>query len=476
MINLIGGTRLFKKVVWRGKRGGLEIHYAPYLLLTALALFSAGLFMPYCFIPANNYVLRLIYQSIRQRDTGMLLESAILLTFVNVFRSMPNYLCVMVMINAITIFHKHKRLVFIVALISILPAIVILRLAYSMIDYVYSIEYGLGIHSLVIIMFILYIYSIGPDAIKPAMLVFIMTLYVTGIQFLDIIPVLTDFGMGKGELSAYVKMGSVLLECDRIITIFSATVFAVLIINSFIIVRLVLYEHRLVSANAKEKTMEKQIYVSRMQAMEMRSFQEIQSLVHDLKAPLTTIQGLSKLSEMITGESMLLEYQGRISRSADKMNDMISSILYQDKKGLISLEELFQRVFTSLNGQDNLPIDYQNECPDYMVRVNQVRMVRAIVNIVQNAQTAILGNPNGLINISVHNEDFGVRIRIRDNGKGIPQNSLSKIWEIGYSGNLSTGLGLGFVRSVMDNHGWEIEIESLEECYTDVIIYIKEVN
>lgn len=58
-----------------------------------------------------------------------------------------------------------------------------------------------------------------------------------------------------------------------------------------------LEQQHLIQAHRKAEQDELQLYQARMKNIEMRSFREIQNLVHDLKTPLTTIQGLAGLSE-----------------------------------------------------------------------------------------------------------------------------------------------------------------------------------
>ena len=50
--------------------------------------------------------------------------------------------------------------------------------------------------------------------------------------------------------------------------------------------------------------------------------------------------------------------------------------------------------------------------------------------------------------------------QIRDTGRGIPRDSLDRIWELGYTNGKSTGLGLNFVRKVVNDHHGEIHISS----------------
>lgn len=63
---------------------------------------------------------------------------------------------------------------------------------------------------------------------------------------------------------------------------------------------------------------------------------------------------------------------------------------------------------------------------------------------------------------------------MKDNGRGITQANMEHIWELGYSENHSTGLGLAFIRQVVENHKGIIQIESEEGKYTKVIICLRE--
>jgi signal transduction histidine kinase len=51
-----------------------------------------------------------------------------------------------------------------------------------------------------------------------------------------------------------------------------------------------------------------------------------------------------------------------------------------------------------------------------------------------------------------------VRFQVIDNGTGIEPQVQSRIWERGYSGRSSSGLGLSFVRSVVERSGGHVEL------------------
>jgi len=64
-------------------------------------------------------------------------------------------------------------------------------------------------------------------------------------------------------------------------------------------------------------------------------------------------------------------------------------------------------------------------CPEATVAINQLRMVRAVVNLLENAQRAI-DKDTGEIRLSAESEDGYVRICVVDNGIGMEQKQLNQ--------------------------------------------------
>lgn len=96
----------------------------------------------------------------------------------------------------------------------------------------------------------------------------------------------------------------------------------------------------------------------------------------------------------------------------------------------------------------------QVEC--YPAQLNQVFM-----NLLLNASQAIQGE--GRIDVRTRTEGERVRIEVRDDGRGIPEDHLDRIFEPGFStkgSRMGMGLGLLITRQVVDRHGGEIDVES----------------
>lgn len=78
--------------------------------------------------------------------------------------------------------------------------------------------------------------------------------------------------------------------------------------------------------------------------LELRTLREIQKLVHDLRTPLATMQGLSSQSERMVRDPAICEYQQRITESVESMNHMTLEILCEDRKYVVETETLFRLI------------------------------------------------------------------------------------------------------------------------------------
>jgi signal transduction histidine kinase len=97
---------------------------------------------------------------------------------------------------------------------------------------------------------------------------------------------------------------------------------------------------------------ESEIRNMRAKAMENRVYQEVKSMVHDLKTPLVTIRGLNSLLLSANGQGKLAEYSDRIENSVTKMSDMISSFLYEDSRQKLATSELIGYIRAQLPLED----------------------------------------------------------------------------------------------------------------------------
>jgi two-component system NtrC family sensor kinase len=97
-----------------------------------------------------------------------------------------------------------------------------------------------------------------------------------------------------------------------------------------------------------------------------------------------------------------------------------------------------------------------------LVRSSLSQMQQVFLNLINNALDAIDGE--GTVTLEVRPQDGGVLVRIGDDGRGIPQRDLERVFEPFYTtkdrAGAHGGLGLAICRDIMNGLGGRIEVES----------------
>lgn len=99
---------------------------------------------------------------------------------------------------------------------------------------------------------------------------------------------------------------------------------------------------------------------------------------------------------------------------------------------------------------------YENHLPEIMA--DSAMMYQAFLNILINAMQAMPQGGNILVGVGV--DDAFVKIIFEDEGEGINERLLGKIWEPFFTTkDTGSGLGLGIVKNIVEAHGGKIQIE-----------------
>ena len=100
-----------------------------------------------------------------------------------------------------------------------------------------------------------------------------------------------------------------------------------------------------------------------------------------------------------------------------------------------------------------------------MVKVDRDQLIQVVHNLIQNAQDAIGSNPQGEIKIICKliesNLKNKVRLSVEDNGIGIQENLLTKVFEPYITTkSKGTGLGLAIVKKIVEENKAEISLSN----------------
>jgi signal transduction histidine kinase len=203
----------------------------------------------------------------------------------------------------------------------------------------------------------------------------------------------------------------------------------------------------------------------------------IEQWIHEVKTPISLIKLIEENNRTTKSSAVLMQLED-IDRYVEqalfyaRSEDVEKDYFIKE----ISLEKCVNSVITKnkqgfiLNGIDIeiSDIDKNIYCDSKWLEfiLNQI-----IVNSIKYRN-----NENPIVKINSIDIKNGIQLIIKDNGIGIPQNEISRVFEKGFTGNKgrtnskSTGIGLYLCKKLCDKLGLLINIESKENLYTKVII------
>ncbi|MGL4473025.1 MAG: two-component system sensor histidine kinase EnvZ [Shewanella sp.] len=202
-------------------------------------------------------------------------------------------------------------------------------------------------------------------------------------------------------------------------------------------------------------------------AQSMRQLEQDRALLmagisHDLRTPLTRIR---LASEMMVEEDQYLK-DGIVNdiEDMDAIIDQFISYVRQDlavKREAHSINRLLEDVATAEAGRIHIELKL-SPCQD--VPMNDIAIKRVIANLVENA----IKYGNGWVKIESRQLDDAIEFTIEDNGGGIANSDIPKLFEpftrgdSARSNTTGSGLGLAIIKRIIDIHNGQVELSNRE--------------
>ncbi|SNS50492.1 Signal transduction histidine kinase [Anaerovirgula multivorans] len=296
-------------------------------------------------------------------------------------------------------------------------------------------------------------------------------------QWLNIMPIFSVYRFGQSDIPISIKIAGVYLNSSSVLNFIGFSFFIPLFFSA-VITSTLFQSHAQNIAIVKENYLKERALESmKTKAMGNRVYLEINSLAHDLKTPLVTIRGLNSLLLISGNQEKLQDYCNKIENAVEKMSEMVTSFLYGSSRQKMKVEKLITYIRAQIPVEDEklkLEIDIEEGLSE--IYVNKVRVVRALINLIENAIIVPCNDTYKKIIIEVKGFMGGIRISIIDNGMGIKPSDLPHVWEIGHSTNNTTGLGLPFAKQIIEENDGKIEIASILEEGTRVNVFFPSVD
>jgi two-component system, OmpR family, phosphate regulon sensor histidine kinase PhoR len=222
----------------------------------------------------------------------------------------------------------------------------------------------------------------------------------------------------------------------------------------------------------------------------------INNMTHELKTPISTISLASQMLEdgSVTNTPKTIEHISRvINQETKRLSYQVEKVLQMAvfNEGRLKLKfREFNINNALLNVLNNFELRVKNKngvlhsafnADDAIVRGDEVHLTNVVFNLLDNAVKYSNGSPE--ITVATESKSAHVLILVSDNGIGIPKEHHDQIFDRFYrvpTGNVHNvkgfGLGLSYVKKIVDLHNGKIKVESAVNKGTKFTILLPKIN
>jgi len=204
--------------------------------------------------------------------------------------------------------------------------------------------------------------------------------------------------------------------------------------------------------------------------------QFVANVSHELRTPITTIKTYSETLLDVDDDETKRQFLSVIIKECDRMTRLVSDLLYLSRldsgENILNLEdvnlsELVRFVCEKLkiHAKKKKQTLSCSILQDVVAMVDRDKIEQVLINLISNAVTYV--QEGGEINVVLQKEEDKIKIIVKDNGPGIPEEDLPRIFERFYRVDKArsrelggSGLGLSIADEIVKAHGGRILVES----------------
>ena len=206
----------------------------------------------------------------------------------------------------------------------------------------------------------------------------------------------------------------------------------------------------------------------------------VSNVSHELKTPLTSMKVLAdSINAMGDGapiemyREFMTDITSEIYHENDIINELLSLVRLDRAKGELSIApvnmnellEILLKRLQPIAAMQKVELVLESFRP-VTAEVDEIQFSLALMNLIENAIK--YNNEGGWVHVSLNSDHRYCYIRVEDNGMGIPEDSLDRIFERFYRADKShsreiagTGLGLAITHEAIVLHHGEIRVSSM---------------
>jgi two-component system phosphate regulon sensor histidine kinase PhoR len=222
--------------------------------------------------------------------------------------------------------------------------------------------------------------------------------------------------------------------------------------------------------------------IDQLKKMEKYRKEFLGNVSHELKTPIFNIQGY--VSTLLDGgledETINRSYLEKSEKSINRMISIVQDLetISQLESGQMELQfenfsisELVREVFELQefrSKQKKIKLILTSSDKSLIVNADRKRIMEVLINLVVNSIN--YGKEEGKTTVQFFDMDDRILVEVSDNGIGIPEKSLPRIFERFYRVDKSrsrheggTGLGLAIVKHIIEAHGQQVSVRSRQD-------------
>lgn len=203
------------------------------------------------------------------------------------------------------------------------------------------------------------------------------------------------------------------------------------------------------------------------------------NLAHELKTPVFSIQGyiLTLLEGGLEDETVNRAFLERASKATDRMVNILEDLDQITRLEAESLKldrrpfdiiELSKEIMESLDmraEERSIKLSFSKEYSPIFVTADRAKISQVLTNLINNS--IFYGNSGGTTILRFYVVDDIVTVEVSDNGPGIDEKNIPRLFERFYRVEKSrnrneggSGLGLAIVKHIIESHGQTISVRS----------------
>lgn len=216
------------------------------------------------------------------------------------------------------------------------------------------------------------------------------------------------------------------------------------------------------------------LMLERIEGGQQRQQQFVADASHELRSPLTRMRGHLEVDLRTDAEpEQLQETHRRVLNDVGHLQHLVADLLelarhdehrLPSRQDPVDLDDLVHGQTRHLRQNERITLDLTSVTPA-QVTGDPRQLARALRNLIDNAER----HADHTITIEVHETDGSARVRITDDGPGIPPSDRERIFErfvradqsrTSDDTSASTGLGLAITEAILERHHGTIELDA----------------